>query len=168
MPELRKDPDYRAGSSLPPTARGGPWTSCANRSRPSDGRYCPFCEGHESKTPPEVLAYRNGSQPNQPGWSLRVVPNKFPVLEDRGRSRPRRRRALRPHAGHRRARGGDRGARARAQHYGAAGACVEQVLWAFRDRVLDLKNDRAPALCPALQESGRRARGRRSNTRIRS
>ena len=27
-----------------------------------------------------MLAYRNGSYANQPGWSLRVVPNKFPVL----------------------------------------------------------------------------------------
>ncbi len=42
--------------------------------------FCPFCPGNEQKTPPEVLAYRNGSARDQPGWSLRVVPNKFPVL----------------------------------------------------------------------------------------
>lgn len=43
---------------------------------------CPFCYGNENMTPPEVLAYRNGStQPDTPGWSIRVVPNKFPALE---------------------------------------------------------------------------------------
>ena len=42
---------------------------------------CPFCEGSESKTPPEVFAIRiNGSKPDSPGWRVRVVPNKFPAL----------------------------------------------------------------------------------------
>lgn len=52
------------------------------RSRES---FCPFCEGHENKTPPEVLAVRrNGGGPDSPGWSLRVVPNKFPALSHDG------------------------------------------------------------------------------------
>ena len=41
---------------------------------------CPFCYGNEQKTPPEVLAYRVNGGHNQAGWSLRVIPNKFPVL----------------------------------------------------------------------------------------
>ncbi len=41
---------------------------------------CPFCEGNEAQTPPEVYALRNGSEPNQPGWKVRVVPNKFAAL----------------------------------------------------------------------------------------
>ncbi|MCL6476302.1 MAG: galactose-1-phosphate uridylyltransferase [Firmicutes bacterium] len=41
---------------------------------------CPFCEGNEGQTPPEVYALRNGSEPNQPGWKVRVVPNKFAAL----------------------------------------------------------------------------------------
>ncbi len=41
---------------------------------------CPFCEGNEGQTPPEVYALRNGSDPNQPGWKVRVVPNKFAAL----------------------------------------------------------------------------------------
>ncbi|WP_397568383.1 DUF4931 domain-containing protein [Schlesneria sp. T3-172] len=49
----------------------------------------PFAEGNEHATPPEVLAYRNpGSQPNQPGWRVRVVPNKFPALEPVGELHP--------------------------------------------------------------------------------
>jgi UDPglucose--hexose-1-phosphate uridylyltransferase len=47
-------------------------------------RYCPFCPGHETKTPPEVLAFRPSGQANQPGWTLRVVPSKFPALRVEG------------------------------------------------------------------------------------
>ena len=56
------------------------------------GPACPFCEGHESETPPEVLAYRDpGSQPNGPGWRVRVVPNRFAAVRldaERGGSSP--------------------------------------------------------------------------------
>lgn len=42
---------------------------------------CPLCPGHEQETPPEILAFRRpGSQPDQPGWWVRVVPNKFPAV----------------------------------------------------------------------------------------
>jgi UDPglucose--hexose-1-phosphate uridylyltransferase len=46
--------------------------------------HCPFCPGHESFTPPEVWAARQGSAPNGPGWDVRVVPNKFPALKVEG------------------------------------------------------------------------------------
>jgi UDPglucose--hexose-1-phosphate uridylyltransferase len=43
---------------------------------------CPFCEGSEEKTPPEIFAIRNEeSSPNSRGWRVRVVPNKFPALQ---------------------------------------------------------------------------------------
>lgn len=51
---------------------------------PVGGRFCPFCPGNEAKTPPEVLAYRTSGAPNEPGWSVRVVPNKFPALRIEG------------------------------------------------------------------------------------
>ena len=41
---------------------------------------CPFCEGHEAMTPPEVAAVREGSGPDTPGWQVRVVPNLFPAF----------------------------------------------------------------------------------------
>ena len=84
MPELRKDPVT------------GRWViiSTERQKRPSDfrletfsahpGAACPFCAGNEDKTPPEVLAYRNGTPPNTPGWDVRVVPNKFPALQIEG------------------------------------------------------------------------------------
>jgi len=46
---------------------------------------CPFCPGQEAKTPPEVFALRTAnSTANGPGWQVRVVPNKFPVLRIEG------------------------------------------------------------------------------------
>ena len=42
---------------------------------------CPFCEGNEDQTPPELMAVRLGEGPaDGPGWVVRAIPNKFPVL----------------------------------------------------------------------------------------
>ncbi len=42
---------------------------------------CPFCEGQEGKTPPEVYATRpGGGAADTPGWTTRVVPNLYPAL----------------------------------------------------------------------------------------
>jgi UDPglucose--hexose-1-phosphate uridylyltransferase len=41
---------------------------------------CPFCPGHEAETPAEILALRDHGAPNEPGWRLRIVPNKFPAV----------------------------------------------------------------------------------------
>jgi UDPglucose--hexose-1-phosphate uridylyltransferase len=46
---------------------------------------CPFCEGREDRTPPEVWARRpSGGEPDSPGWTVRAVPNLFPVLAHAG------------------------------------------------------------------------------------
>ncbi len=46
----------------------------------SGTKECPFCEGNESATPPEL--YRIGSgEKDKPGWQVRVVPNKFPITD---------------------------------------------------------------------------------------
>jgi UDPglucose--hexose-1-phosphate uridylyltransferase len=47
---------------------------------PPGGQPCPFCPGNERLTGPEIYALRDGTAPNTPGWTVRVVPNKFPVL----------------------------------------------------------------------------------------
>lgn len=42
---------------------------------------CPFCPGNEAQTPSEVFSLRGvGSEPDGPGWRLRVIPNKFAAL----------------------------------------------------------------------------------------
>jgi len=83
MPELRKDPVT------------GRWVIIATErgARPSDFKsapqvisrgFCPFCEGNEDKTPPEIAALRDYGERNQKGWRVRVVPNKFPALQIEG------------------------------------------------------------------------------------
>ncbi len=52
---------------------------------PEDPERCPFCPGHEVMTPLELLAIRGeGSEPNTPGWQVRVVPNKYPAFRAGG------------------------------------------------------------------------------------
>ena len=42
---------------------------------------CPFCEGHEHLAGRELLAWRaTGQSYNGPGWRVRVVPNRIPAL----------------------------------------------------------------------------------------
>jgi len=143
LPELRKDPIT------------GRWViiSTDRAKRPNDfvresvqikgTGFCPFCYGNEGKTPPEVLAYgRNGTGKDTPGWTVRVVPNKFPALGIEGDL--------------------DREGEGLFDRMNGVGAheviietpdhqktlatlpeqAVEEVLKAYRARVTDLKNDR--------------------------
>ncbi len=75
MPELRRDPII------------GRWViiSVERAKRPTDFKIshikeaegvCPFCEGHEKDTLPEVYAIRKrSSKKDGPGWNVRVVPS---------------------------------------------------------------------------------------------
>jgi UDPglucose--hexose-1-phosphate uridylyltransferase len=50
-------------------------------SAPGAAERCPFCEGREDRTPPEVWALRPGTgEPDTPGWTQRSVPNLYPAL----------------------------------------------------------------------------------------
>ncbi|GAB4337193.1 MAG: galactose-1-phosphate uridylyltransferase [Calditrichia bacterium] len=107
------------------------------------GGFCPFCYGNEDKTPPEIFAIRKDNSPkDQPGWQLRVVPNKYPALRVEGQLN----------------RQGD-GIYDRMNGVGAHEVIIEtpdhdkdladleinairDVFWVFRERVLDLKKDR--------------------------
>ncbi len=85
MPELRKDPII------------GRWVIVSTeRARRPDQFFgqlkgqqseppCPFCEGKEANTPPEIYAIRpRNSTRNGPGWDLRVVPSIAPFLKVEG------------------------------------------------------------------------------------
>jgi UDPglucose--hexose-1-phosphate uridylyltransferase len=63
------------GRSRRPGAQG-------RTTRIADAATCPFCEGHEEMTPPEVQAFGRpeSAAPDSPGWTVRVVPNKFPAI----------------------------------------------------------------------------------------
>jgi len=41
---------------------------------------CPFCNGHENLTPPEVFRIGKG-EPNKEGWDVRVIPNLYPITK---------------------------------------------------------------------------------------
>jgi UDPglucose--hexose-1-phosphate uridylyltransferase len=49
-------------------------------SNPDAAEKCPFCEGREDRTPPEVWADRPGGEADTSGWRVRSVPNLYPVL----------------------------------------------------------------------------------------
>ncbi len=79
MPELRKDPVIGRWVIVS-TERGKRPMDFPHKRPQRHGGFCPFCTGNESKTPPEVLAFREKGEANERGWSVRVVPNKFPAL----------------------------------------------------------------------------------------
>ncbi|MEO5616683.1 MAG: galactose-1-phosphate uridylyltransferase [Candidatus Eisenbacteria bacterium] len=84
MPELRKDPVVGRWVIIS-TERSRRPSNFQPVSHEKSGDFCPFCPGHEDKTPPEVWAHRDGGgAPNTPGWQVRVVPNKFPALQIEG------------------------------------------------------------------------------------
>ena len=141
MPELRKDPITGRWVIVATGRAKRPSDFSRERVKPFGNGFCPFCYGAEQKTPREILAFRSNGGPDQPGWSLRVVPNKFPVLEIEGEL----------------GRQGD-GMFDRMNGVGAHEVIietpdhnatmadlpekqVEDVLWAFKKRVLDLRQD---------------------------
>jgi UDPglucose--hexose-1-phosphate uridylyltransferase len=103
---------------------------------------CPFCAGHETETPGEILAYRDRTgHPNGPGWRVRVVPNKFPALQIEGDLHKR-----------------GEGIYDKMNGIGAHEVIIEcpqhettmadlseenirEVLWVYHDRLVDLKKD---------------------------
>src|SRR5215470_6053564 len=83
MPELRKDPIVGRWVIIA-TERAKRPVPQKQEPYPSSGP-CPFCAGHEKDTPHEIIAYRSrGSRVDEPGWRVRVVPNKYPALQIEG------------------------------------------------------------------------------------
>ena len=83
MPELRIDPltGQRVIVAGARAVRPGGELR-ATPPEPIDPETDPFADGHEDRTPPELYAVRPaGGGPNTPGWTVRVVPNLYPVLE---------------------------------------------------------------------------------------
>ncbi len=84
MPELRKDPIVGRWVIIA-TERAKRPNEIRSEPQHATAAFCPFCEGNEDKTPPEIIAYRDrNTRPNSPGWRVRVVPNKFPALQIEG------------------------------------------------------------------------------------
>jgi len=84
MSEFRQDPVTGRWVIIASGRASRPWHIDMARDRPR-AISCPFCAGNEAMTPPEVWAERGANtEANAPGWRLRVVPNKYPALENSG------------------------------------------------------------------------------------
>jgi len=83
MSELRRDPISGRWVILA-TERSGRPTDFVSAQADLTSGACPFCPGEEAETPPEVYVERESGPANGPGWTIRVVSNKFPALGDDG------------------------------------------------------------------------------------
>lgn len=121
---------------------------------------CSLCEGREADAGVELLAWREGGPANTPGWSVRVVPNRHPMLKIEGST--------------------DERADGRFQSRDGLGAhevVIEtpvhdqplhhlpadrlwRVLWAWRTRLQDLKRDARFATAVVFKNHGRAAGAR--------
>ena len=141
MPELRKDPITGRWVIIATDRAKRPADFARERVVPQGGRFCPFCPGHESKTPPEVLAYRPSGVANGPGWTLRVVPNKFPALRVEGELQREGEGLYDKMSGI----GAHEVIIETPDHMATLSDVdekrIEDLFWAFRDRVIDLKKD---------------------------
>jgi UDPglucose--hexose-1-phosphate uridylyltransferase len=140
MPELRRDPIVGRWVIIATERARRP--NHFRRAEEPPGGLCPFCPGHEDKTPREVYVWgRPAVPPNVAGWQVRVVPNRYPALMIEGEL--------------------DREAAGIYDRMNGVGAHevvietpehsrdlseltdaqVTEVLFAFKARVLDLRND---------------------------
>lgn len=86
MSELRHDPIQKRWVIIATDRAHRPDSFAVKQEKQVNGAYCPFCEGNEEATPPEIVAIRGkGEGPNTGGWQVRVVPNKFPALRIEGK-----------------------------------------------------------------------------------
>lgn len=81
MPELRRGATNQRWVIVAPERSRRPSDFEQKGAEKSDqiSTDCPFCAGNEHKTPPEI--YRCPTSDIE-GWHVRVIPNKFPALQD--------------------------------------------------------------------------------------
>lgn len=82
MSEIRYSTLYDTHVIIAPERLHRPSCNIQTRERRASERVCPFCEGNEKLTPPEIFALRlDKSFANERGWSTRVVPNLYKALQ---------------------------------------------------------------------------------------
>jgi UDPglucose--hexose-1-phosphate uridylyltransferase len=121
---------------------------------------CLLCEGHEAEAGSEILAWREGGPADVPGWSVRVMPHRHPMLRvEAGMDVDRdglfeRRDGLGAHE-----------VIAETPLHGQPLQALDpdriwRVLWAWRSRVQDLKRDTRLASVVISKNHGRAAGAR--------
>ena len=85
MPELRKDPGIGRWVIISTERAKRPMDFASSQNGAEPQGSCPFCEHREMQTPKEIYAVREvKSEPNTPGWTVRVVPSVKPILRIEG------------------------------------------------------------------------------------
>ena len=81
MSELRRDPVSGRWVVIAPERSRRPQDFTPQPVGALGGDLCPFCEGQEAVAGREILAWRDpASAPDGPGWQVRVVANREPAL----------------------------------------------------------------------------------------
>ncbi len=144
MQELRKDPIIGRWVIISTERALRPQDYIFDKEISTSGKtHCPFDQGNEKMTPNEVLSYRlPTSSKNEPGWWVRVIPNKYPALRVEGNF--------------------DKRGVGMYDQMNGVGAHeiviespnhsdeisnmdekqIEEIIWAWRDRLLDLSKDK--------------------------
>ena len=141
MPELRKDPILGRWVIIAPERLTRPQPLHHAPVEPS-AEFDPFLEGNEDATSPEIFAYREpGTQANGPGWRVRVIANKFPALRVEEDLQKRGDGIYDMISGV-----GAHEVVIECPHFETSMArlpiaAIREVLWAYRDRLVDLKRD---------------------------
>jgi UDPglucose--hexose-1-phosphate uridylyltransferase len=82
-PEFRRDPLHHVWVAFAPERQRRPQDFFPGELKV--GTVDPFAGGNERLTPPEVYAVREEkTKPNEPGWRVRVVPNRYPAMRIEG------------------------------------------------------------------------------------
>ena len=142
MSELRKEPVSGRWVIIASERALRP-TDFKSTHQPVKSDSCPFCEGNEEKTPPEITAYREkGTKANTRGWRVRVVPNKFPALQIEGEQNKHREGIYDMMNGI----GAHEVIIESPKHALSLTALdnknVEEVLWCYKERLTELKKDK--------------------------
>lgn len=158
MPELRKDPISGRWVIISSERGKRPTSYIISERRPVSSGFCPLCPGNEDKTPPEIIAYRPwGSPPNTPGWTLRVVPNKFPALRIEGTLDKKAEGIYDKMNGI----GAHEVIIESPDHHELLSTMtlknIEQILRSYRERILDLSNDKRFRYISIFKNQGERA-----------
>jgi UDPglucose--hexose-1-phosphate uridylyltransferase len=141
MSELRRDPVLGRWVIISSERGDRPSDFIAAKPLPKTG-FCPFCPGNEDKTPPEIDAVRDScTEPNKPGWRVRVVSNKYPALSIEGDLNKRARGIYDIMNGI----GAHEVFIETPDHNRTISTLdpqnMEQLMWMYRERMIDLEND---------------------------
>ena len=142
MSELRRDPITGRWVIIAPERSRRPEDFTPVPVGALDGDMCPFCEGQEAIAGRELLAWRpGGGVANGPGWRVRVVANREPALHVEGTLGEDRETLFQSWGGLGAHEVVIESADHRATLATMSAEDIWRILWAWRERIRDLRRD---------------------------